>query len=89
MRRKVNKNKEVGMRETGPEKACVGGSIPSLGTILNIPDHVESLEIHGDWDVIPALSYVNGKPYHYRVLRKNLNKRCDKGVTSKRRRKSA
>jgi hypothetical protein len=89
MRKKLSKNKEVSMKERGPEKACVGSSILSLGTILNIPENVETLEIHGDWEVIPAVSWINGRPYHYRVLRKNLPKRCDKGVTSKRRRKSA
>jgi hypothetical protein len=32
MRKKANKNKPLTARDTGSEKACVGGSIPSLGT---------------------------------------------------------
>jgi hypothetical protein len=84
MRSKVNKNKALTRGKRSPEKACVGSSILSLGTTLNIPENIEELEIHGDWNMVPAVRWVDGVPYHYRVLRKNLEKRCDKGVTRKR-----
>lgn len=89
MRAKLSKNNKVSKRSTSPEKACVGSSILSLGTTLNIPDNIQELEIHGDWAVVPAVRVIDGVPYHYRVLRKNLAKGCDKGVTPKTKRRSA
>jgi hypothetical protein len=87
--KKVSKNKRDARGQRSPEKACVGGSIPSLGTIFKIPRTLQLLEIPSGWEVVPAVRWVRGVPKHYRVLQRIPRKRWGRGGDSIRRSRSA
>lgn len=67
----------------------VAGSIPVEPTILQIPPHIQTIEIPADFTVIPAVEWNNGLPRFYRVLTRNYPKRRERGVNGSRSKKSA
>lgn len=67
----------------------VAGSIPVEPTIFKIPDNVQTIEIPADFQIIPAVEWVNGLPRMFRVLSRKRQKKCDKSVSGVRSKKTA
>lgn len=66
----------------------VAGSIPVEPTILKLPAKHKAFEIPEDFDVVPAIEWVRGRPRLYRILIRKGSKRGDFAVTSRRTKKT-
>ena len=91
MKKKVSQGKRAKVADMTHNDGIVGviGSIPFASTTSKTPLKLESLELHGDWEILPAAEMRDGVPYLYRVIRKKLPKKFEKNLNGKKRRKSA
>jgi hypothetical protein len=81
---KSNKNNVLSIKGRISPKAKAGSSNLLGCAKLDIPKTIETLELRGSWAVIPAVEWVKGVPHHYRILRRKVDKRSEKGVNGKR-----
>lgn len=62
---------------------------PSKTQTLEFPPDAEVIEIPSGWEPVPAMRYVDGRPFLYRVLIRISPERLESDLKTKRRTRSA
>lgn len=67
----------------------VAGSIPVEPTIFNSKSESQVIVIPDNYDVIPAVEYIRGRPHFFRCLVKKKDQKRERGVKPARQAKKA
>jgi len=90
-RSSLSEGKSGKLNASGRHHGIVGviGSIPFASTKNQNPKNLETLELHGEWEIIPAARNTKDGIVLYRVLRPRLPKKFEKSLKAKKSNKSA
>lgn len=90
-RKSLSEGKSVRNSKLNKNHGIVGviGSIPFASTNLKLPKNLSSLELHGAWEILPALRKTKDGIVGFRVIRKILPEKFENNLNGKKRRKSA